>query len=303
MNYSRKKPNDLLFRLSSRGDFRAFDTMLNSYIQSQTDLNIGVAVGLLENAFLIFKNNPDCAKLMASLFDLKLVFTFSYIDFLHQSGNRNEITKQLKINDVESSILENQRLFNLKIQQLYKQNSFVLRARSFWDKFIGFLFLHEDSNKYEKFIKAKSRKSYFKKYAGTLSSIPPAVQHRILQDLQHHKHFSKFVDDFYSGNNFQKTCIEFIYEVITDLDDSWRTQEAHGTGMLRKHTLSLANHYNSKDVELNFHCNVILHAINGLAAEFSDEPLHDFRKDTQYQKSREVLNKTLQGRKIDNQKN
>lgn len=281
--------DDMLFRLSTQEEFRAFDKMLASYSQSQLNITFDEGdTGFLESAFLKLADRPDRQRLMVSLLDLRLVFIYAYLDAFRAGGKYNAINKRLRTNaeNIMKSILEDQDFFNLKMQQLYGLNSFVLRARSFWDKFMGFLFLYSDPRDYEKFLKAKSRKSYFKENAGALKNIPSAVQHSILHDLQHMEKFSEFVDNFYQNKAFQGIFVNHVCNLITDLDDTWRTHEAHGTGVLRKHTLSLLNYLNPKDHELITHCNSMVSIMYGLAAEFNGTPQNDFRESVRYQESK-----------------
>lgn len=277
-----------LFTLSSREDFQAFDERLAQYMHAQ--LGSSLFDDLLGSAFLKLHSKTHHQKMMASLLDLKLVFTFLCIDFHRSSGNYNAINKRLRNGGfLAGSILNDQELFNLKLQQLFRQHSFVLRARSFWDKFMGFLFLYEGPDEYDKFARSKSRKSYFKKHAASLADIPRPVQHSILSDFQHREDFSVLVDRFYKGSDFGDVFIAYVFDITTDLDDSWRTHEAHGTGALRKHTLSLLSHFNSKDKELISHYNAILHVTGGLTSWLSDTPQHDFREDVRYMKSKEFI--------------
>lgn len=107
---------------------------------------------------------------------------------------------------------------------------FILRYRALWDKLMGFLVLLFKPNEYERFTKAKSRKNCFIKIAKEINCISEIF---LLQ----------------------------IENILKDVDEKFRTQEAHGTGSLRNYTFStISTDYSDNDYQariLLFHWNSI----------------------------------------------
>ena len=102
------------------------------------------------------------------------------------------------------SVLDSKEKFFGKMEIQKYSTSYVLRYRALWDKIMGFLVLLFSSSDYDSFIQAKSRKTKFKTIAQKITQIP--------NDL-----------------------VQQIDVFITLFDDSYRTAEAHGTGVLRKY--------------------------------------------------------------------
>lgn len=88
----------------------------------------------------------------------------------------------------------------MKLQ--FYANACVMTCRAIWDKLMGvIIFIELGLKSYEQFIGSSSKKKYFRKH---------------IEDL--------------SSDKFPKETLEEFIEVITRLDDTFRTQEAHGSG-------------------------------------------------------------------------
>lgn len=143
----------------------------------------------------LFRGHKDHGKLLGALIDLKMTFHFSANDFSYACGVYNEQLHQRVLSGRTST-----EIFASKILFLRYLNSFVLRCRSFWDKAMGVLVLVYNPLQYEKFVKAKSRRSQFKK----------AMKNYLTDE-----------------------SIASIDKLINMLDTQFRTAEAHQTGTLR----------------------------------------------------------------------
>jgi hypothetical protein len=83
--------------------------------------------------------------------------------------------------------------------------SFIFTFRALWDKIMGLHFLVFNLSEYDSFIKSHEKKKKF------------------LKNFENHK----LVD---------AAIIKYVKEDLQSFDDSYRTQEAHNTGVLRKYT-------------------------------------------------------------------
>ncbi len=102
-------------------------------------------------------------KLLNAYVDLELTYLFMMKDVNLAGGLHNQLNNRGKI--ASGSVLEDFELFSGKANILYVLSALSFRIRAFWDKFMGILFLLYEYQKYEKFIKAKSRKDYFVKHS------------------------------------------------------------------------------------------------------------------------------------------
>ena len=102
-------------------------------------------------------------KLLRACVDLELTSLFMMKDLDLAAGTHNQLHNRGKI--ASASVLEDFELFFGKANTLYALSALSFRTRAFWDKYMGVLFLLYEWQKYEKFIKAKSRKKCFLKSA------------------------------------------------------------------------------------------------------------------------------------------
>ena len=147
-------------------------------------------------------------------------------------------------------------------------NSMSLRFRACWDKYLGALILLHEPTKYDTYIGASSKKRTFvklaKKWEGIMSRhIVRAITTVSRNGLIHWSSHAAF-----KFTNEQRTaleqCIEYFLHHNVDYPDpaidlmsqhinsidSIRTAEAHGTGLLRKWSLSSLSPATSRDFSL-----------------------------------------------------
>lgn len=142
-----------------------------------------------------FRQHDHYSRIMAALIDLKLTFHFFANDFSYAGGVYNE---QLHMNVLEGKT--EAQITASKILFLRYLNAFILRCRSFWDKAMGVLILVFNPNKYETYLKNRSRRSAFKSVM---------------------------------KSHLSQESLVSIDVLICVLDDKFRTAEAHQTGTLR----------------------------------------------------------------------
>ena len=102
----------------------------------------------------------------------------------------------------EYDVLNLPEMLHPRMKLQFYANACVMTCRAIWDTLMGVIVLIELGLKsYEQFIGSDSKKKYFRKH---------------IEDL--------------SSDKFPKATLEEFLEVITKLDSTFRTQEAHGSG-------------------------------------------------------------------------
>src|SRR5690606_17453071 len=142
--------------------------------------------------------------------------------------------------------------------------SFTYRCRAFWDKYMGLLVLIYSPNEYEKYCKAKSRKKKFQSLSNEWISFPIELQESLIQTLQQHP----FYNELKGKNIYPTPFLDILLTFIDQLDNKYRTAEAHGTGAIRKWSLSMLPAEQSQDFALFSHWNIANSMIQGLRQSF-----------------------------------
>lgn len=94
----------------------------------------------------------------------------------------------------------NEEILGSKVRFLENINAFVLRLRALWDKLMGILVLKFCPDSYPKFTSAGSRKTEFAKLM---------------------------------SGHLEEASINSIIDLVTILDEKFRTAEAHSSGTIR----------------------------------------------------------------------
>jgi hypothetical protein len=220
------------FPLDTVDGIRRFERCLDEYVGAQTN-GAGVAHFSLATAFGELQEDPLGGKLFAALTDVRISLALLCCDTIALGRNANRTMPQALPNAGE---LTESQAFEIRMEIHRHANSFILRFRSLWDKFMGLLVLRFAPQDYERFASSKSKKAAFRKIM---------AQHSILPD------------------GFMGTA----EGLIRKFDDSHRTPEAHGTGTLRKSSFSWGSHEESPPMALlgywNF-LNEVAHVIGGV---------------------------------------
>jgi hypothetical protein len=160
----------------------------------------------LENTYTHLHNRKDGGRIFSSILDLYINFAIIQSDFQTAFAKNNALIWGKKCSKT-MSILDSEQCFVGKFDILHLLTNAVLRIRSLWDKIMGLYVLLLAPKDYDRFYKGHSRKKSFLKIA---------VENKLASE-----------DDL---RDFVKN--------ISDFDDKFRTAEAHGTGIFRKHILT-----------------------------------------------------------------
>ena len=197
-------------------------------------------------------------KLLNAYIDLELTYLFMMKDSLLAGSTHNRLQHTGKTALV--SVLNDFDLFSGKMDILYSLSAFSFRLRAFWDKYMGVLLLLYENQKYEKYIKAKSRKSFFIRCAKEWPDISVHLR-RCLTNIvrtwlihSEQRETAKAIDREKFCVPFPEPFLQILGKVI-EMVDAIRTPEAHGAGFLRKWTFANLPIDRSKDFALMNHWN------------------------------------------------
>lgn len=203
-------------------------------------------------------SNRVNGKLLNAYIDLELTYLFMMKDSLLAGGIHNRLHDTGKT--MLGSVLDDFDLFSGKMDILYSLSAFSFRIRAFWDKYMGVLFLLYEDQKYEKYVKATSRKAFFIRHAEEWPDISVHLRKcltNIVRTWLIHSGQREAAKEIDSGKlcvPFPNPFLEILSEVI-EMVDTVRTPEAHGAGFLRKWTLANLPIDRSRDFALMNHWN------------------------------------------------
>ncbi|MBB5543352.1 hypothetical protein A8H39_10770 [Paraburkholderia fungorum] len=216
------------FSLKSREEVVRFEELLDKYMVARSIFapsHISLA-----SAFDQLQTRPDGMRVFTALFDIQINFFLLFLDSHSVGVTWTEVFAKGKLEG--GSILDSEAKFFGKMDVHRFNSAYVLRYRALWDKLMGLIVLTEAPAEYESFMGARSRKKDFRRIA---------EKHQIAN--------AEFLDS--------------LEGLITRFDNTFRTSEAHGTGRLRKYSLSMESMVDNPQIELIGFWN----AMNGFIAE------------------------------------
>ena len=252
--------DDKIFRIQSLEEAQKFASFLNQYYtrkcgsgSTRSDFE-----PYISTLYSYCQGHCSNEKLFNAVIDLEFTYLFMMRDCGSSAGVWNQRFSPDKP-QVET-VLKDFNKFSGKMDILYHLTSFSFRCRAFWDKYMGILILLYDEKNYDRYCEARSRKNMFKKIAKQWSTFSPHIQKclaKVLHDRQvqvgpRNKTTELPKDD---ALPFPDPFLSIMSELIEELDNI-RTAEAHGTGRLRKWSLSMFPLDKSRDFGLINHWNI-----------------------------------------------
>lgn len=276
------KSETTMFVMTSKKQYEAFDNQLALQLATKAAGTI-VFHHFLGDAFDKLSSRKDSPKLMAALLDLQINFCFIQIDVTSSVGRWNNELRLITKPHSSQSILDDHDIFATRLEILKSTSSFVVRTRSFWDKIMGFWVLYIEPEAYDKFVGAKSRKKAFKKIASEWDEMPYSVQHAIVRKFQKEPmYFKVLVDKLENGNLYPEPFLTHFSQLMERLD-VYRTAETHGTGKLRKYSLSNLGLDKAFDLGIVMNSwNDARHMMDSIVCEFIQLELADFKQSPRY---------------------
>lgn len=247
------------FSINSKAEAQLFSTMLSQYWKSSGAGSRDDDTFLSDLYDICEHLNPG-RKIFTSVMDLELTYLFMMKDVMQAGGVWNQKFSKGKLEG--GSILDDYGKFRGKVDILEGFTSFTYRCRAFWDKYMGLLVLMYAPDDYEKYCSAKSRKNKFRTICSKWENFSPEIQESLITALQMHS--DPLYNEFKDKDIFPDPFIDIFYTFVEQLDNHYRTAEAHGTGSIRKWSLSMLPMEQSKDFGLVGHCNLATSMIQGL---------------------------------------
>lgn len=220
------------FTLKSHEEVVRFEELLDSYVVARAQFPLKHIS--LTDAYDYLQSNSNGGRIFSALLDIQISFLLLYLDSNSVGATWNGLFSKGKLEG--GSVLDSNAKFFGKMDIHRFNTAYVLRYRAIWDKLMGLIVLMHAPNDYESFTGAKSRKKMFAKIA------------------EKHK-FAK------------PEFIDKLNDLLTRFDNTFRTSEAHGTGVLRKYSFTMESMAENPQIELIEFWN----AMNGFIAEFGKQ--------------------------------
>lgn len=209
------------FVLATRSEVQQFESQLTEYVNTRT--NFALPYISLLDAFDAVISRSDSEKVFTALLDIVINLNLVWCDQIASARAWGELVDNGKIN---TPLLEDTVSFFSRMDIHRFSTAYIFRCRALWDKIMGFFILYFDPARYEDFAKAKSKRRTFKKIAA-------------------------------AGSNIPSEYLTQLDSLINDFDDRFRSPEAHGTGSIRKWSLSHQAGINNPHVSLGSSWNQI----------------------------------------------
>ncbi len=210
------------FKLETREDVEQFEALMLQYAETRSQSALDHIP--LVKAWDYLHHREDGVRVFTALLDVYLNLHMVHLDLITVGGTWNSNFSKGKLEG--GSVLDSREKFFGKMDIHRYASSFILRYRAIWDKIMGLFLLLLSPGAYDKFSKSKSKKKSFRDAASKAGGIP--------QD---------FVADLLSS--------------LEKFDNVFRTPEAHGTGALRKWSLTMEGLENNPMIELIKHWNLL----------------------------------------------
>ncbi|MFH6953349.1 hypothetical protein ACHSBP_09600 [Pseudoalteromonas sp. XMcav1-K] len=249
------------FQINSKQDAKKLNLKLNTYWK-KSNAGSGLEKDYFCTVYKKLENTSERGRVFSALIDLEMTYLFMAKDVTKSGGGWNQNFAPGKLEG--GSVLDDYNKFQGKVDILDALNSFTFRSRAFWDKYMGILVLIKDFENYQKYCKAKSRKKNFKKIASEWTDFPIEVQEALVHTLQQSEIYGLSKQQVEEGTFYPANFLDVLFTYIEQLDNQYRTPEAHGTGALRKWSLSMLPIEHSRDFDLLGHWNIVNSMIRGL---------------------------------------
>lgn len=209
------------FVLATRSEVQQFESLFTDYVTTRA--NFALPYISLVDAFDTVASRNDSEKVFTALLD---IFINIHLVWCDQIASGRAWTELVGNGKVDVTLLEDSGSFFSRMDMHRFSTAYILRCRALWDKIMGFFILYFDPARYEEFAASKSKRRTFRKIAAAGSYIPTE-------------------------------CLTLLDSLIGGFDDQFRSPEAHGTGSLRKWSLSHQAGINNPQISLIPSWNVI----------------------------------------------
>jgi hypothetical protein len=221
------------FKLTSREEVVRFEELADSYAKARTGLVLNHLS--LARAHDYCRSKSNGGKLFAASLDVFINFLLLHCD-MHSVGatwNSNFSKGGLE----GGSVLDSEAKFWGKMDIQRFNSSYVFRYRALGDKIMGLLVLMHAPDRYEAFLRARSRRASFEACTRDVSTISPGF-------------------------------VAIIQQLLKGFDDEFRTAETHGTGRLRKWSFSMDSMDKNPAIRLIGYWNMMINVMVKVGESF-----------------------------------
>lgn len=224
------------FKLKTRDDVERFEELMNLYSEARSEVALNCIP--LVRAWDQLHQRTDGGRVFSALLDIYLNLHMLHLDLTSVGGTWNSRFSKGKLEG--GSVLDSSAKFFGKMDIHRYSSAFILRYRALWDKIMGFLLLLFCPDAYDGFLDAKSRKKYFRGVASRIDNVP---------------------EEFVAG----------LLSSLEKFDNNYRTAEAHGTGALRKWSLTMEGPALRPMQDLMGHWNFLAKALIAICGVFNQQ--------------------------------
>lgn len=168
----------------------------------------------------------DAGRILTATMDVKLAYVAAIKDSMEFMGAYNHSI--VNTESTAEQVLSDPDVFAARYHMYRMVTGAVLRFRALWDKVMGLWVLLVAPEQYHKYLRADSRKGYFAEKIA-----PTIMEHDFVRILQ----------------------------VIADIDNRYRTPEAHGHGTVRKFIFLDHDHVRDRIHDIGGLHNIMVEAI------------------------------------------
>jgi len=235
---------DSTFILRNREEVVTFADWLNKYQKAKLGFSSNHLS--LVDAYDQLQERIDGGRVLTALIDIQVNYILLARDHGESLAIRNtyfpaifRISKDGSVNfrSDGSTVFDSEENFFGKMEIQRYSTTFVLKYRALFDKIMGFIILMFAPADYDAFAKARRKRNSFAKIAPKMPQVPTEL---VLQ----------------------------IEELLTRFDNTFRTPEAHGTGVLRKWVFLMDSHWTNPQGELMDYWNFLVNLMVNIGKLF-----------------------------------
>jgi hypothetical protein len=219
-----KNNNDKTFTLNNLKEVECFQNYLHKYLLDVIG-TILPYIDLIKAYNNLGNKSNQHNRLFYALLDLKINFILLTIDEFKSGVKWNNLCSSNSSD--ERNVLENYSFFYGRLEVHKHYSNFIPRYRAIWDKIMGIIILFDSESKYEQFQHSKSKKKAFSK---------------ITSEIQ-------FISKGFS---------DIVIDSLEKFDNTFRTNEMHNFGSLRKWSFLMISYHKTPILELKNYWNWLL---------------------------------------------
>lgn len=216
--------NHLSFTLDNIEEVEIFQNYLHEYMFETIGTSLSY-INLVKAYEKLSKKENHHNRLFYAILDLKINFVLLAIDEFNTGAIWNKFCSSYSSDNAK--ITDNYKYFFGKMEVHKHFSNFIPRYRAIWDKIMGIIILFDSESKYEQYQHSKSKKKSFK---------------NLTNDI----------------NFLSKDFAENVTNYLEKFDNTFRTNEMHNFGSLRKWSFLMTSFHKTPLIDLKNFWNWLL---------------------------------------------